>query len=170
MCLGVKQPCLEDIMSPEQEDRIKQRAYEIWEREGRPDGRGDVHWSMAVQEIRAEDGWVDDAADSDDPTDDLSRQLGSAEAALAPEGAAATEEEPAPAKKSRAKKAAAPKVEAAEPAEAAETAEAPKKTRKAATPKPAVAAKTSASKTEAKTTAASKEAAEKPKRAAKVKA
>ncbi len=99
-------------MSPEQEDRIKQRAYEIWEREGRPDGRGDVHWSMAVQEIRAEDGWVDDAADLDGPTDDLSRQLGSAEAALAPEGATATEEEPAPAKKSRAKKTAAPKVEA----------------------------------------------------------
>ena len=153
-------------MSPEQEDRIKQRAYEIWEREGRPDGRGDVHWSMAVQEIRAEDGWVDDAAESDGPTDDLSRQLGSAEAALAPEGAAATEEEPAPAKKSRAKKTAAPKVEAAAPAEAAETAEAPKKTRKAATPKPAVAAKPSAS----KTTAASKEVAEKPKRPAKVKA
>jgi hypothetical protein len=170
MCLGLKQPYLEDIMSPEQEDRIKQRAYEIWEREGRPDGRGDVHWSMAVQEIRAEDGWVDDAAESDGPTDDLSRQLGSAEAALAPEGAAATEEEPAPAKKSRAKKTVAPKVEAAAPAEAAETAEAPKKTRKAATPKPAVAAKTPASKTEAKTTAASKEAAEKPKRPAKVKA
>jgi hypothetical protein len=167
-------------MSPEQEDRIKQRAYEIWEREGRPDGRGDVHWSMAVQEIRAEDGWVDDAAESDGPTDDLSRQLGSAEAALVPEGATAAEEEPAPIKKSRAKKTTAPKVEAAKPAieaaiEAAETAEAPKKTRKAATPKtatpkPAVAAKTSASKTEAKTTAASKETAEKPKRAAKVKA
>lgn len=157
-------------MSPEQEDRIKQRAYEIWEREGCPDGRGDVHWSMAVQEIRAEDGWVDDAADSDGPTDDLSRQLGSAEAALAPEGATTTAEEPAPVKKSRTKKTAAPKVEAAEPAEAAETTGAPKKTRKAAASKPAVAAKTSASKTEAKTTAASKEVAEKPKRAAKVKA
>ena len=87
-------------MSPEQEDRIKQRAYEIWEREGRPDGRGDVHWSMAVQEIRAEDGWVDDAADSAGPTDDLSRQLGSAEAALAPEGTEAAPEEPAPVQRS----------------------------------------------------------------------
>ena len=82
-------------MSPEQEDRIKQRAYEIWEREGCPHGRGDVHWSMAVQEIRAEDGWVDDAADSAGPTDDLSRQLGSAEAALAPEGVVPAPEEPA---------------------------------------------------------------------------
>jgi hypothetical protein len=43
MCWGAKQPSKEDAMSPEQEDRIKQRAYEIWEREGHPEGRGDVH-------------------------------------------------------------------------------------------------------------------------------
>jgi hypothetical protein len=136
-------------MSPEQEDRIKQRAYEIWEREGCPDGRGDVHWSMAVQEIRAEDGWVDDATDPAGPTDDLSRQLGSAEASLAPEGTEpALEESAVPARKPRAKKAAAPKVEAA--------AEEPKsKARKS---------------TASKTAAPSKEAAEKPKRVAKVKA
>lgn len=143
-------------MSPEQEDRIKQRAYEIWEREGRPDGRGDAHWSMAVQEIRAEDGWVDDAAVSAGPTDDLSRQLGSAEASLAPKGTepapqVPAPEEPAPAKKPRARKAAVPKVEAA--AERAE--ELKPKARKSAAPK---------------TAAASKEVAEKPKRAAKVKA
>src|SRR3954470_2354001 len=118
MCLGLKQPCLEDAMSPEQEDRIKQRAYEIWEREGCPDGRDDVHWSMAVQEIRAEDGWVDGVADPAGPADDLSRQLGSAEASLAPEGIEPAPEEPAPAKKPRARKAAAPKAEAAaEPVE-----------------------------------------------------
>ena len=138
-------------MSPEQEDRIKQRAYEIWEREGCPHGRGDVHWSMAVQEIRAEDGWVDDAANPAGPTDDLSRQLGSAEASLAPEGTEPAPEEPAPAQKPRAKKAAAPKVEAAaKPAE-----ELKPKARKPAAPK---------------TAAASKEVAEKPKRGAKVKA
>src|SRR3954451_5754600 len=97
MCLGLKQPCLEYAMSPEQEDRIKKRAYEIWEREGRPHGRGDVHWSMAAQEIRAEDGWVDDATDQAAPTDDLSRQLGSAEANLAPEGTEPASEETAPA-------------------------------------------------------------------------
>jgi hypothetical protein len=145
---------LEDIMSPEQEDRIKQRAYEIWEREGCPHGRGDVHWSMAVQEIRAEDGWVDDAADPAGPTDDLSRQLGSAEAALAPEGVVPASEEPAPVRKSRAaKKAAAPKPKVEAAAEAVEEPKA--KARKPAAPK---------------TAAASKEVAEKPKRAAKVKA
>jgi len=138
-------------MSPEQEDRIKQRAYEIWEREGRPHGRDDVHWLIAVQEIRAEDGWVDDTAASAGPMDDLSRQLESAEASLAPEGVEPAPAELAPAKKPRAKKAVAPKVEAA-----AEPAEEPKpKARKTAAPK---------------TAAASKEVAEKPKRAAKVKA
>ena len=106
MCLGLKQPTLEDTMAPEQEDRIKQRAYEIWEREGRPHGRDDVHWSMAVQEIRAEDGWVDEAANSAGPMDDLSRQLGSAEASLAPEGVEPAPAELAPARKPRAKKAA----------------------------------------------------------------
>lgn len=121
-------------MSPEQEDRIKQRAYEIWEREGRPEGRGEVHWHMAVQEIRAEDGWVDDAADPAAPTDDLGRQLGSAEAVLSTESAAPEEAEPAeaaPARKPRARKAPAPKAEEAPPPE-------PKaKSRKAAAPKTA---------------------------------
>jgi hypothetical protein len=169
MCWGAKQPSKEDAMSPEQEDRIKQRAYEIWEREGHPEGRGDVHWLMAVEEIRAEDGRVDDAADFAGPTDDLSRQLGSAEASLAPEGVGPAEsalEEPAPVapRKPRARKAAA-KVEAtgAEPAaEAAEDAsEVPKpKARKSASPRSATA----------KSAAATKEAVEKPKRAAKVKA
>src|SRR3954449_4106393 len=132
MCWGAKQPSKEDAMSPEQEDRIKQRAYEIWEREGHPDGRGNVHWSMAIQEIRAEEGWVDDAADPAEPTDDLSRQLGSAEASLAPEGITPVEaapeelapEELAPARKPRARKAAVPKVQAAD-AEAELTAEVP---------------------------------------------
>jgi hypothetical protein len=137
-------------MSPEQEDRIKQRAYEIWEREGCPHGRGDAHWSMAVQEIRAEDGWVDDAADTAGPTDDLSRQLGSAEAALAPEGTEAAPEEPELASKPRAKKAAAPKAEVA-----AKPAEEPK----AKARKPAAL----------KTSAASKEVTDKPKRTAKTK-
>jgi hypothetical protein len=35
------------------EDRIRQRAYEIWEREGRPDGEDMRHWLQAFQEIAA---------------------------------------------------------------------------------------------------------------------
>jgi hypothetical protein len=33
--------------------RIEARAYEIWEREGRPDGRHEAHWTQATGEIDA---------------------------------------------------------------------------------------------------------------------
>jgi hypothetical protein len=36
------------------EHHIRQRAYEIWEQEGRPDGRHDEHWAQARQEIEAD--------------------------------------------------------------------------------------------------------------------
>jgi hypothetical protein len=35
------------------DERIRQRAYEIWEREGRPEGREAEHWRMAVEELAA---------------------------------------------------------------------------------------------------------------------
>lgn len=35
------------------EERIRQRAYEIWEQEGRPDGEDMRHWLLAFQEIAA---------------------------------------------------------------------------------------------------------------------
>lgn len=34
-------------------DRIRQRAYELWEREGRPHGRDSEHWKMAENELGA---------------------------------------------------------------------------------------------------------------------
>ena len=37
--------------APDREDRIKQRAYEIWEMEGRPHGRDKEHWERAVREM-----------------------------------------------------------------------------------------------------------------------
>ena len=33
------------------EDRIRQRAYQIWEQEGRPHGNDLKHWMQAFQEI-----------------------------------------------------------------------------------------------------------------------
>jgi hypothetical protein len=36
------------------ENRIKQRAYQIWENEGRPHGRDREHWERASREIEAE--------------------------------------------------------------------------------------------------------------------
>ncbi|MCW2246848.1 hypothetical protein M2352_002439 [Azospirillum fermentarium] len=37
------------------EERIRRRAYAIWEREGRPDGRDADHWALAREEIAIED-------------------------------------------------------------------------------------------------------------------
>src|SRR3954447_1490225 len=39
----------------EVEERIKRRAYEIWQREGCPEGREADHWALAKEEIAIED-------------------------------------------------------------------------------------------------------------------
>lgn len=41
-------------MESSREERIRQRAYEIWERDGRPHGRDAEHWQQAAAEIDAE--------------------------------------------------------------------------------------------------------------------
>lgn len=35
---------------PNKENAIRERAYFIWEREGRPPGRAEEHWNRAVSE------------------------------------------------------------------------------------------------------------------------
>jgi hypothetical protein len=42
-------------MYQEDQERIRERAHRIWEREGRPDGRDAQHWEMAREEIAIED-------------------------------------------------------------------------------------------------------------------
>ncbi len=37
------------------EERIRERAYEIWERAGRPEGKTVEHWLQAESEIAAEE-------------------------------------------------------------------------------------------------------------------
>lgn len=37
------------------EEKIRQRAQEIWEQEGRPDGRAEEHWRQAAEELMRED-------------------------------------------------------------------------------------------------------------------
>lgn len=37
------------------EDRIRRRAYALWEQEGRPDGRDADHWALAREEIVIDD-------------------------------------------------------------------------------------------------------------------
>ena len=36
-------------------ERIRRRAYQIWEQEGRPAGRDAAHWDMAAEQIAIED-------------------------------------------------------------------------------------------------------------------
>jgi hypothetical protein len=38
------------------QERIHQRAHELWERDGRPEGRHEEHWAQACREIEAEGG------------------------------------------------------------------------------------------------------------------
>ena len=42
-------------MQGDREERIRRRAHEIWEREGRPEGEHDAHWARACAEIDGED-------------------------------------------------------------------------------------------------------------------
>ena len=38
-------------MAPGREERVMLRAYEIWQQEGRPEGRQEEHWRRAEQEV-----------------------------------------------------------------------------------------------------------------------
>ncbi|WP_353839184.1 DUF2934 domain-containing protein, partial [Mesorhizobium sp.] len=42
-------------MSDEKHERIRRRAYEIWEREGHTHGLHERHWNQAILEIETED-------------------------------------------------------------------------------------------------------------------
>ena len=42
-------------MSEPTEKEIQNRAYQIWERNGRPEGKEDEFWRLAEQELRNED-------------------------------------------------------------------------------------------------------------------
>jgi hypothetical protein len=50
---GVRPP-----MSADKERRIRERAYRIWEDEGKPSGREKEHWRRARREIEEEDGFI----------------------------------------------------------------------------------------------------------------
>ena len=42
-------------METDREEKIRERAHLIWEREGRPEGRDAEHWAQARREIENED-------------------------------------------------------------------------------------------------------------------
>lgn len=44
-------PDAADRLKADMDDRIRRRAYELWEAEGRPQGREAEHWSRAEREL-----------------------------------------------------------------------------------------------------------------------
>lgn len=98
-------------MADDRQERIRQRAHEIWEREGRPHGAHERHWHQAAGEIEIEESKGKKPARA---------------AAVKPTKAAA------PAKPKAAAKPAKAPTRTAAPAKAAATAKAPAKTAKPA--------------------------------------
>jgi hypothetical protein len=51
----MKNPVAQETRALSRDERIGALAYQIWEEEGRPDGRSEVHWYVACEMIDAED-------------------------------------------------------------------------------------------------------------------
>jgi hypothetical protein len=81
-------------MNTDRDEQLRQRAYRIWESEGRPEGMQSQHWARAERELAEEDGgWVAAL-----PTAARSRRKPSAAAgAIAPAAGAQVKEKAAPA-------------------------------------------------------------------------
>lgn len=62
-------------MARDMEERILQRAYEIWENEGRPEEAADRHYEQAADELTGEDEHetLQEMIDEDDREDDVAR-------------------------------------------------------------------------------------------------
>jgi len=50
-------------MSEDREERIRQRAYQLWEADGSPEGRADEYWHEAAAQINAAAGDGTDASE-----------------------------------------------------------------------------------------------------------
>jgi hypothetical protein len=57
-------------MERDREQRIRERAYQIWEREGKPQGRDAQHWQQAAAEVEAEAAVSVGMADADPPPEE----------------------------------------------------------------------------------------------------
>lgn len=77
------------------EDRIRKRAYEIWEQEGQPHGREVDHWLRAAEEIAAAEGRgngrkLETAANAPGPVEAQTRKAGGKEPKVRKEPTAKT--------------------------------------------------------------------------------
>lgn len=62
-------------MDQEHQDRIRQRAHEIWESEGCPEGREAEHWAQAEAELAGQGQTDAQQADPDAPSQDSSGMI-----------------------------------------------------------------------------------------------
>ena len=68
-------------MGDDREDRIRARAYEIWQKEGSPEGRENDHWVEAEQELDAENTGAGSAVSHDTPPQTPKPEAGSSKKA-----------------------------------------------------------------------------------------
>ena len=61
-------------MNDDREDRIKQRAYELWQREGSPDGRTLGHWLQAEREVQQSDSVMEEDSPNAAAMHDVERE------------------------------------------------------------------------------------------------
>lgn len=64
-------------MSGQHEDRVRERAYQLWEKEGRPEGQHLHHWRRAEEELqgRSPAGGNERASDEVEETEGATRAL-----------------------------------------------------------------------------------------------
>lgn len=58
------------VVDQPNEAKIRERAYALWERDGRPDGQADAHWREAEAEVASTVDAPSDQADVTNPTDE----------------------------------------------------------------------------------------------------
>ncbi|MDE2466432.1 MAG: DUF2934 domain-containing protein [Alphaproteobacteria bacterium] len=54
MSLELKSRTSDDAEAAPTQEQIARRSYQIWEREGRPEGRAVAHWCQAAAELQSE--------------------------------------------------------------------------------------------------------------------
>ncbi|MFC4166843.1 DUF2934 domain-containing protein [Teichococcus aestuarii] len=139
--------------SPDREERIRARAYEMWEAEGRQEGKAEHYWHRAREEMEPPSGSLDDQLADTFPASDPPSMTSPSypeeplpavpqDEAL-PARSATVEErpEPAPAKPAKSGKPKPPPKSAAQPAAAQPATTQPATTQPAAQPTPGPAAK-----------------------------
>jgi hypothetical protein len=52
-----------DTRISDREERIRQRAYRLWEQAGRPEGAAQEHWERAAQDLDREDAEIQRAGE-----------------------------------------------------------------------------------------------------------